>query len=62
MATDLTPKKTTATDSLKLGPHVLASRLIVGTGKYESFDVMRAALELSAADCITVAVRRGTIV
>lgn len=45
-------------DALRLGNHVLTSRLIVGTGKYESFDIMRRSLELSGCDCITVAVRR----
>ena len=34
------------------------SRLIVGTGKYESFDVMRRCHEASGADMVTVAVRR----
>jgi len=34
------------------------SRLIVGTGKYETFEVMRDALEASGADVVTVAVRR----
>ena len=58
MATELTPTPTNTTDALKLGPHVLASRLIVGTGKYDTFDIMRAALDLSGTDCITVAVRR----
>jgi thiazole synthase len=43
---------------LKLGKHTLASRLIVGTGKYRTYDEMAQALELSGADCITVAVRR----
>jgi thiazole synthase len=47
-----------STDPLRLGRHVLASRLIVGTGKYESFDVMQQSLALSGTDCITVAVRR----
>ena len=46
------------TDRLQLGTHALASRLIVGTGKYESYDIMRRSLELSGCDCITVAVRR----
>jgi thiazole synthase len=45
-------------DLLRLGPHVFRSRLIVGTGKYETFDIMRQSLELSGAECITVAVRR----
>lgn len=45
-------------DPLRLGTHTLQSRLIVGTGKYETSEEMRQALELSGADCITVAVRR----
>jgi thiazole synthase len=36
----------------------LRSRLIVGTGKYPSFEVMRAAHEASGAEMVTVAVRR----
>jgi thiazole synthase len=36
----------------------LNSRLIVGTGKYETFEIMQQALKLSGADCVTVAVRR----
>ncbi|KAA0208648.1 thiazole synthase [bacterium] len=34
------------------------SRLIVGTGKYASFELMRDCLEASGCDCVTVAVRR----
>lgn len=45
-------------DSVQLGSHLFQSRLIVGTGKYESFDIMRDALELSGSECLTVAVRR----
>jgi thiazole synthase len=45
-------------DSLQLAGRVFSSRLIVGTGKYKDFDVMRAALEASGAEVITVAVRR----
>ncbi|HZL91825.1 MAG TPA: thiazole synthase [Pirellulaceae bacterium] len=45
-------------DPHRLGSHVLASRLIVGTGKYDTFETMRQALELSGTDCVTVAVRR----
>jgi thiazole synthase len=37
------------------------SRLIVGTGKYPSHQVMRAAHEASGADVVTVAVRRVDI-
>jgi thiazole synthase len=43
---------------LRVGTHLLKSRLIVGTGKYASYEQMAEALELSGADCITVAVRR----
>jgi thiazole synthase len=46
------------TDSLRLGRHTLASRLIVGTGKYDTFETMQRALDLSGTDCVTVAVRR----
>ena len=45
-------------DQLELGSHVFRSRLIVGTGKYETFEIMRDALALSGTECITVAVRR----
>ncbi|MBL8825397.1 MAG: thiazole synthase [Planctomycetaceae bacterium] len=48
----------TADTPLRVGSHVLQSRLIVGTGKYASYEQMAEALELSGADCITVAVRR----
>ena len=52
---------TTATateDSLRVGAHTFSSRLIVGTGKYASYDEMRDALDASGTECITVAVRR----
>ena len=45
-------------DQLVIAGRELSSRLIVGTGKYESFDLMREALEASGADMVTVAVRR----
>ncbi|MBI4341735.1 MAG: thiazole synthase [Candidatus Omnitrophica bacterium] len=44
--------------SLRIGDTVLGSRLIVGTGKYATFQVMREAIEASGADMVTVAVRR----
>ena len=53
---------TPTSDSLRLGNHLLASRLIVGTGKYSSYAVMSEALELSGTDCITVAVRRERLI
>ncbi len=51
-----------ADSPLRIGSHRLASRLIVGTGKYASYSVMARALELSGADCITVAVRRERLI
>lgn len=48
--------------SLRVGSHALSSRLIVGTGKYASYELMARALELSCADCITVAVRRERLI
>ena len=45
-------------DTLKIGPHTLSSRLIVGTGKYSSNETMKEALEVSGAEMVTVAVRR----
>lgn len=49
-------------DQLQVGTHTLASRLIVGTGKYASYGLMGEALALSQTDCITVAVRRERLV
>ena len=45
-------------DILKIGKFELKSRLIVGTGKYASFQEMEKALEASGAQMVTVAVRR----
>lgn len=56
---DMTTTCTTSSiEPLVLGPFSLESRLIVGTGKYENWDVMRDALDASGASAITVAVRR----
>lgn len=49
-------------DRLQVGTHTLASRLIVGTGKYASYELMGQALDLSGTDCITVAVRRERLI
>ena len=45
-------------DSLRLGSAELSSRLILGTGKYESLELMKEALEASGTSMVTVAVRR----
>ncbi|NLE36892.1 MAG: thiazole synthase [Pirellulaceae bacterium] len=47
---------------LKLGTHTFNSRLIVGTGKYSTYDVMRRALDVAGAECVTVAVRRERLI
>ena len=46
------------TDALKIGKYEFTSRLIVGTGKYPSMDVMQAAHAASGAEMVTVAIRR----
>ena len=50
------------TTTLRLGSHQLQSRLIVGTGKYATFELMRECLAISQSDVITVAVRRERLV
>src|ERR1700746_607106 len=47
-------------DPLIIAGRHLRSRLIVGTGKYKSFQETARALEASGADVVTVAVRRVT--
>src|SRR5437667_10930777 len=44
--------------TFKLGSYTLRSRLLVGTGKYPSLEIMREALEASGCEVVTVAVRR----
>jgi thiazole synthase len=50
------------TDTLQLGTHRFASRLIVGTGKYADYEIMGEALARSGTECITVAVRRERLI
>ncbi|MHB8433859.1 MAG: thiazole synthase [Candidatus Tyrphobacter sp.] len=45
-------------DVLRIGTLEFASRLIVGTGKYPSLEVMQAAHVASGAQMVTVAIRR----
>ncbi|MCP4172325.1 MAG: thiazole synthase, partial [Fuerstiella sp.] len=49
-------------EQIVIGSHTLNSRLIVGTGKYATFEQMQECLEISGADVITVAVRRERLV
>jgi thiazole synthase len=45
-------------DPLAIGDRAFRSRLIVGTGKFGSFEVMRDALAASGTEMVTVALRR----
>src|SRR5882724_7742069 len=45
-------------ESLEIGGRQFRSRLIIGTGKYRSYDEMGAAHRASGAEIVTVAVRR----
>src|SRR5690242_20507576 len=47
--------------TLVLGGKDFSSRLIVGTGKYATLDIMRQAHEESGAEIVTVAVRRVSL-
>lgn len=61
MSTTLDPTHDTrhlADERLVLGDLSLISRLLVGTGKYASFEETARALEISGTQCVTVAVRR----
>jgi len=49
-------------DTLQIGSHSFASRLIVGTGKYAGYELMGEALDVSGTECITVAVRRERLI
>ncbi|MDO4587416.1 MAG: thiazole synthase [Planctomycetia bacterium] len=47
---------------LIIGSHTFQNRLIVGTGKYSTYDIMQQALAESQTECITVAVRRERLI
>ena len=48
-------------DDFVIAKKKFTSRLIVGTGKYKSFQQTAAAIKASCADMVTVAVRRVNI-
>ncbi len=50
--------ETEANRTFSIRGRVFSSRLIVGTGKYPTFEIMSRAHEASGADMVTVAVRR----
>ena len=45
-------------DKFEIGGRTFTSRLIIGTGKYRTFEEMKAAHRASGAEMVTVAVRR----
>jgi thiazole synthase len=45
-------------EKFEIGGRAFSSRLIIGTGKYRTFDEMKAAHRASGAEIVTVAVRR----
>lgn len=49
-------------DTFRLAGRTFTSRLIVGTGKYKTYDLMRDALDASGAEVVTVAVRRERLI
>ncbi len=54
--------ETETLEVLQLGTHRFTSRLIVGTGKYASYELMGESLERSGTECITVAIRRERLI
>ncbi|MGI9265738.1 MAG: thiazole synthase, partial [Gammaproteobacteria bacterium] len=48
-------------DVFRIGEREFSSRLLVGTGKYKDFEETRAAIEMSGAEIVTVAIRRTNI-
>lgn len=48
-------------DTYKIGPFELQSRLFVGTGKYETYQLMAQALNAAECQVVTVAIRRDVM-
>ena len=57
----MTAQRDIKADSWTVAGRTFTSRLIVGTGKYKSFEENAAAVEASGAEIVTVAVRRVNI-
>lgn len=51
-------QKDVCADRLRIGSHIFNSRLILGSGKYDSFEVMGESIAVSDSQCVTIAVRR----
>ena len=52
----------TAQDAFRIGAFTVKNRLVVGTGKYASYEIMQQSLEASGCDVVTVAVRRERLI
>lgn len=48
----------TGLDEFCIAGHTFQSRLILGSGKYDSFEAMRESFEVAETQCVTIAVRR----
>lgn len=48
-------------DMLNIGPYTFGSRLLLGTGKFPSFDIQKQAVDVSQTSILTFAVRRMNI-
>lgn len=48
--------------TLRIGDYEIRNRLIVGTGKYQTYEIMQQALQASGCSVVTVAVRRERLV
>jgi thiazole synthase len=53
-----TATATAASEQLIIGGRAFSSRLVIGTGKYRTYEEMRSAHDASGAEMVTVAVRR----
>src|SRR5438874_11725567 len=49
-------------DVFRIGKFEIRNRLFVGTGKYQSYEIMQQALAASACQVVTVAVRRERLI
>jgi thiazole synthase len=61
-ASRATPATDAASATLRLAGRQFTSRLLVGTGKYATWELMREALDASGCEIVTVAVRRERLV
>lgn len=52
------PRASFVEQPLKIGRNEIHSRLIMGSGRYDSFEIMQQSLEVSGADAVTIAIRR----